>query len=425
MDRAKLQELQLERLKEQVSRVYRNVPFYQKKFREGGVTPDDITLLDDLTKLPFTSKLDFRDNYPLGLLAVPMDQVVRLHASSGTTGKQIVAAYTKHDIETWADIIADGLVMSGVTNTDIVQNAQGYGLFTGGLGFHYGVERLGATVVPVSTGNTKRQLTLLQDLGTTVLLCTPSYALILIDAAKEMGLDFRSTKLRMVLSGAEPWSEQMRRDIERGMGVPALDNYGLTEVIGPGVSFECPHQCGMHIAEEHFLAEVIDAQSGQPMPYGRQGELVITTLTKEAYPVIRFRTRDITSLNPEPCKCGRTHIRMARVTGRSDDMLIVKGVNVFPSQIESVLLEVEGVLPHYQIVVDRQHAFSYRDIEIWVEVDSRIFSDEMEKLDALANRIRTSMESLLGIAVRVKLVEPKTLARSEGKTRRVVDRADV
>ena len=425
MDRAELQELQLKRLKEQVNRVYRKVAFYQKAFLKAGVTPDDVQTLGDLSRLPFTSKLDFRDNYPYGLLAVPMEQVVRLHASSGTTGKQIVAAYTRRDIETWAEIIASGLAMSGVTRADVVQNAQGYGLFTGGLGFHYGVERLGAAVIPTATGNTKRQLTLLQDLGTTVLLCTPSYALILIEAAREMRLVFGKTRLRLVLSGAEPWSEQMRQDIQRGMGVPALDNYGLTEVMGPGVSFECPFQCGQHIAEEHFLAEVVDPRTGQQLPYGTAGELVVTTLTKEAYPVIRFRTRDITSLNPEPCKCGRTHIRMSRVTGRSDDMLIVKGVNVFPSQIESVLLDVDGVLPHYQIVVDRQHAFSYRDIEIWVEVDRRVFSDEMEKMEGLADRIRTSMESLLGISVRVKLVEPKTLARTEGKARRVVDRGEL
>jgi phenylacetate-CoA ligase len=425
LNRTELRELQLHRLQEQVKRVNENVPFYQRTFRDHGVGPEAITSLDDLRRFPFTSKLDFRDNYPYGLLAVPMEKVVRLHASSGTTGKQIVAAYTRGDVETWSEIIADGLRMSGVTTSDIVQNAQGYGLFTGGLGFHYGAERLGAAVIPTATGNTRRQLTVLQDLGTTVLLCTPSYALILIEAAHEAGLEFGKTRLRLVLSGAEPWSEQMRQDIEQGMGVPALDNYGLTEVIGPGVAFECPLKSGLHVSEQHFLAEIVDPQTGEPLPYGSQGELVVTTLTKEAYPVIRFRTRDITSLNPEPCGCGRTHMRMARVTGRSDDMLIVKGVNVFPSQIESVLLDVDGVLPHYQIVVDRQHAFSYRDIEIRVEVDRAIFFDEMDKMEGLSDRIRSSMESLLGIAVRVKLVEPRTLARSEGKARRVVDRSEV
>ena len=424
-DRSDLGTLQLGRLKAVVQRVSENVPFYREAFRRRGITPDCVKALLDVSRLPFTSKNDFRDNYPYGLLAVPMEEVVRIHASSGTTGKQIVAAYSKRDIETWAGIIADGLAMSGVTKGDVVQNAQGYGLFTGGLGFHYGAERLGAAVIPTATGNTKRQLTLLQDLGTTVLMCTPSYALILIEAAREMGLDFGKTRLRMVLSGAEPWSEQMRRDIQEGMGVPAYDNYGLTEVMGPGVSFECPFQCGLHIAEEHFLAEVIDPATGVPLSYGEQGELVITTLTKEAYPVIRFRTRDITSLNPEPCKCGRTHVRMARVSGRSDDMLVVKGVNVFPSQIESVLLQVDGVSPHYQIVVDRQHAFSYRDVEVWVEVDDHVFSDEMRNMEQLANTIRTNLESLLGIAAKVRLVEPKTLARHEGKARHVVDRSEL
>ena len=425
LGQVELRELQLRRLKEQVRRVYSSVPFYREAFSKRGMAPEDIKSLDDLCRLPFTSKLDFRDNYPYGLLAVPLTEVVRLHASSGTTGKQIVAAYTSHDIDVWSDIISEGLAMSGVRRGDIVQNAQGYGLFTGGLGFHYGVEKLGATIIPAATGNTRRQLTLLQDLGTTVFLCTPSYALILIETAREMGIDFKKTALRLVLSGAEPWSEQMRNDIERGMGVPALDNYGLTEVMGPGVSFECPYQDGLHIAEEHFLAEIIDPRTGETLPYGQRGELVITTLTKEAYPVIRFRTRDITSLDPEPCRCGRIYLRMARVTGRSDDMLVVKGVNVFPSQIEAALLEIEGVLPHYQIVVERQHAFSYRDIEIWVEVDERVFSDEMEKMAGLADEIKMNLESLLGISARVKLVEPMTLARSDGKSRRVIDRSEL
>ncbi len=420
-----LKRLQLARLQEQARRVYERVPFYRAAFEAHHVTPDDIKTLEDVARLPFTSKADFRQNYPFGFVAVPMDQVVRLHASSGTTGKSTVAAYTRKDIETWAGLIARGLAMSGVRRGDMIQNAQGYGLFTGGLGFHYGTEYLGATIVPTSTGNTKRQLTLMQDLGTTVVTCTPSYALIMIETARELGFDFKKTRLRMVLCGAEPWSEQMRQDIQSGLGVPALDNYGLTEIIGPGVSFECPFQCGLHIAEDHFLAEIVDPASGEPLPYGQKGELVLTTLTKEAYPVIRFRTHDITSLNPEPCKCGRTHVRMERVTGRSDDMLIVKGVNVFPSQIESALLEIEGVLPHYQIVVDRQHAFSYRDLEIWVEVSDDVFSDEMGRMEALATRIRTNLESLLGISTRVKLVEPRTLARSEGKSRRVIDRNEL
>jgi phenylacetate-CoA ligase len=425
MPHPELQLLQLDRLQAAVRAVYQNVPFYQRAFDALGAAPEAIRTLADLTRLPFTTKHDFRDNYPYGLLAVPRRQAVRVHASSGTTGKPIVAAYTRRDIETWAEIMARGLATSGVIEGDVFQNTQGYGLFTGGLGFHYGAERLGATVIPASTGNTKRQLTLLQDLGTTVLACTPSYALIIIETARELSIDFSKTGLRLALCGAEPWSEQMRRDIQAGLGIPAHDNYGLTEVIGPGVSFECEYQDGLHIAEDHFLAEIINPATGEPVPDGERGELVITTLTKEAYPVIRFRTRDITSLNREPCRCGRTHIRMARVTGRSDDMLVVRGVNVFPSQIEGVLLEVEGVLPHYQIVVERQHAFSYRDLEIWVEVSENVFSDEMQKMDNLANRIRASLDSVLGIATRVKLVEPKTLERREGKARRVVDRQDL
>ena len=424
MNRSELEHLQLERLGAVLQSVYDRVPFYHELFLRHSLIPNEIKTLNDLQSLPFTSKADFRDNYPYGLLAVPKEQVVRLHASSGTTGKQIVGAYTRHDLDTWAQIIAEGLAMSGVTKSDVIQNAQGYGLFTGGLGFHYGAERVGAAVIPVSTGNSKRQLALLQDLGTTVLLCTPSYALILVEAAKELGVDFKKTRLRMVLCGAEPWSEQMRREIEEGMGVPALDNYGLTEVMGPGVSFECPHQSGLHVAEEHFLVEIVDPATGNALPYGEQGELVITTLTKEALPVIRFRTHDITSLNPEPCECGRSSIRMARITGRSDDMLVVKGVNVFPSQIESALLQVDGVLPHYQIVVDRQHAFSYRDLEVWAEADDAI-SQDTNKTDELKNRIESELESLLGISVNVKLVPPKTLARVEGKARRVLDRSEL
>jgi phenylacetate-CoA ligase len=424
MNRSDLEHLQLERLRGVLHSVYDGVPFYHALFLRHNIVPDEIETLDDLRRLPFTSKADFRDNYPYGLLAVPMDQVVRLHASSGTTGKQIVGAYTRHDLDTWSEIIAEGLAMSGVTKSDIIQNAQGYGLFTGGLGFHYGAEKVGAAVIPVSTGNSKRQLTLLQDLGTTVLLCTPSYALILVEAAKELGVDFRKTRLRMVLCGAEPWSEQMRHEIEAGMGVPALDNYGLTEVMGPGVSFECPNQSGLHVAEEHFLVEIVDPATGDALPCGEQGELVITTLTKEAVPVVRFRTHDITSLNAVPCECGRSSIRMARITGRTDDMLVVKGVNVFPSQIESVLLRVGGVLPHYQIVVNRQHAFSYRDLEVWAEVDEGI-SQDAGKMDELRRTITAEMQSLLGISIDVRLVPPNTLARVEGKTKRLMDRSEL
>jgi phenylacetate-CoA ligase len=425
MPRADLERLQLERLKLKVSEVYDKVPFYRRSFKEKGVTPDDIKTLADLSRLPFTSKLDFRDNYPYGLMMVPLEQVVRIHASSGTTGKPVIAPYTQHDIDTWSEIMARSLATAGTTKDDILQNAYGYGLFTGGLGFHYGAERLGAMAIPTSSGNTKRQLLLLQDLGTTVITCTPSYALILHETAKDMGIDLRDTRLRLGVLGAEPWSEQMRRDIEDRLGITAINIYGLTEVIGPGVSVECPYKCGMHIAEDHFLVETIDPESGEQLPYGKEGELVITTLTKEAQPVIRFRTRDIISLNIEPCQCGRTSARMSRVVGRSDDMLIIKGINVFPSQIESVLLDVEGVEPHYLIVVDRQHAFKSDELEIWVEVSEQVFSDEMQKMEGLEKRLRSEMDSVLGISASIKLVEPRTIERTEGKAKRVVDRSDL
>jgi phenylacetate-CoA ligase len=425
MPRETLERLQFERLKAKVGDVYEKVPFYRRTLKEKGVTPDDIQSLADLTKLPFTSKLDFRDNYPFGLMAVSMEQVVRIHSSSGTTGKPIIAPYTQHDIDIWAEVMARTLTSAGTTENDVLQNAYGYGLFTGGLGFHHGAELLGATVIPTSTGNTKRQILMIQDLGTTVITCTPSYAITLHEAAREMGVDLRDSTLRLGIHGAEPWSEKMRADIEDRLGIIAINVYGLTEVIGPGVSVECPYKCGMHIWEDHFLAEVINPETGEQLPYGEEGELVITTLTKEAQPVIRFRTRDIISLNPEPCECGRTMVRMSRLTGRSDDMLIVRGVNVFPSQIESVLLEVEGVEPHYLIVVDRQHAFKTDELEIWVEVSDEVFSDEMGKMENLEKRLRSEMDSVLGIAARIKLVEPRTIARAEGKAKRVVDRSEL
>lgn len=425
MTRKELDRLQLGRLKDIAAYVYENSPFYQRVFREQGVKPGDIQSLKDMAKLPFTSKLDFRDNYPFGLMAVPLEKVVRFHSSSGTTGKPVIAPYTQGDVDTWAEIMARTLATAGATSGDVLQNSYGYGLFTGGLGFHYGAERLGASVIPTSGGNTKRQILLLQDLGTTVLTCTPSYSLIINETALEMGVDLRETKLRLGVFGAEPWSDQMRNDIESRMGITAINIYGLTEIIGPGVSTECPFQCGMHIAEDHFLAEIINPDTGEPLPYGQMGELVLTTLTKEAQPVIRFRTKDITSLNPEPCECGRTHVRMSRITGRTDDMLVIKGVNVFPSQIESVLLDVEGVEPHYLIVVDRQEGFKSDYLEIWVEVSESIFSDEMSKMEALENRLRAEMDSVLAIAAKIKLVEPKTITRYEGKAKRVFDRSEL
>ena len=423
MSRGELEGLQLERLKTQAANVYEVVPFYRQRFMEQGVTPQAIRTLADLAKLPFTYKRDFRDNYPLGLAAVPKERIVRIHASSGTTGKPTVVAYTAGDIDTWSEVMARTITAGGVTKHDVVHNAYGYGLFTGGLGFHYGAERIGATVIPVSGGVTKRQIMLMQDLGSTVLCCTPSYALYLAEAAQEMGVDLRETALRVGIFGAEPWSERMRQEIEAKLGLKALDIYGLSEIIGPGVSIECEHQCGLHIFEDHFLPEIVDPGTGMPLPWGQRGELVLTTLTKEALPVIRYRTGDITSLNAETCACGRTMVRMAKPSGRTDDMLIVRGINVFPSQIETVLLQVEGVQPHYQIIVDRQHTLD--DLEVWVEVSEEVFADEIRGLEALEQRIRNELHNALGIAARVRLVEPRSIQRSEGKAKRVVDRREV
>ncbi len=423
MPRPEMEKLQLERLKTLLARVYEKVPFYRQAFQQKGITPDSIKSLADLSKLPFTSKQDFRDNYPLGLLAVPMEQVCRVHASSGTTGKPVVAPYTANDLRMWTEVMARTLTSAGVSKNDVMQNAYGYGLFTGGLGFHYGGERVGATVIPTSTGNTKRQLMLIQDIGTSVLTCTPSYTLILAEGAKEIGLDLRTTKLRLAVCGAEPWSEQMRADIEARLPIKAMDIYGLTEIVGPGVSVECEHRCGLHIFEDNFLPEVVNPQTGERLPYGQRGELVITTLTKEAQPVIRFRTRDITTLNAEPCKCGRTLVRMTKVTGRTDDMLKIRGVNVFPSQIESILLQVEGVEPQYLIIVDRERHLD--DLEVWVEVSEDVFSDEMKKMEALKKKVTDELESTLGIGVKVRLVEPKSIARTEGKAKRVVDKREL
>jgi phenylacetate-CoA ligase len=423
MPRSELKRLQLERLKHQVRHAYQQVPFYRTRFKEAGITPDDITSLEDVTRLPFTNKNDFRDNYPYGLMAVPLSQVVRVHASSGTTGKPIIAPYTARDIDTWANLIARNLVSAGVHQGDVIQNAYGYGLFTGGLGYHYGGEKLGATVIPSSVGNTKRQLMLIQDLGTTTLACTPSYALILAETAQELGVDLSATKLRVAICGAEPWTEKMRAEIEAKLGITAVDNYGLTELVGPGVSCECRYKQGMHIWEDHFLAELVDPASGEPLPYGEQGELVLTTLTKEALPVIRFRTHDLVTLTPGECRCGRNFVRMSKIHGRTDDMLIIRGVNVFPTQIESALLAINGVEPYYQIIVDREHHLD--ELEIWVEVSEAIFSDEVRVLKEMEERVRAEMNSVLGISTRIKLVEPRTITRTEGKARRVIDRREL
>lgn len=419
MSRKELEELQLNRLKAIIQKVYDRVPFYKESFDKAGVKPSDIKTLKDINKIPFISKKDLRDNYPFRLFAEPMSDIVRLHSSSGTTGKPVVAGYTKNDIGTWAELIARSLVCAGATSKDIIQNAYGYGLFTGGLGIHYGGERMGATVIPASGGNTKRQIMMLEDFGTTVLTCTPSYSLYIAEVAGEMGIDIKQLPLRVGVFGAEPWSDNMRIEIENKLNIDAMDIYGLTEVIGPGVSMECDQKDGLHIFEDHFIAEIIDPDTGESLPYGETGELIFTSLTKEAFPVIRFRTRDITSLNPEPCKCGRTIARMRRVSGRTDDMLIIRGVNVFPSQIESILMQVEGVEPHYEIVVERKGSLD--EIELRVEVTERIFSDEVRKLEGIQRTIQNEIESVIGISIKVTLVEPKTIERSEGKAKRVKD----
>lgn len=423
MPREQLREIQLERLKETVRRVYDKVPFYRRLFDERGIVPSDIKTLDDVKHLPFTVKQDLRDNYPFGLFAVPREEVVRVHASSGTTGKPTVVGYTKNDIEMWSGLVARAITMAGGTRGDVIQNGYGYGLFTGGMGVHYGAEKMGATVVPISGGNTARQLMLMQDFGATIMTCTPSYALYLAEEGRNAGLDFEALPLKAGIFGAEPWSERMRAQLEEKLAIKAYDIYGLSEVLGPGVSMECSYQQGMHIFEDHFLPEVIDPETGEPLPYGRQGELVFTSLTKEAFPIIRYRTKDITVLIEEPCPCGRTHIRMKRVTGRTDDMLIIRGVNVFPSQIESILLEFGDTEPHYLLVVDRKGNLD--ELEIWVEISDRMFSDKVRFIEELEGRLRSRIASVLGISARVKLVEPRTIPRSEGKAKRVVDKREL
>ncbi|RDV84326.1 phenylacetate--CoA ligase family protein [Ammonifex thiophilus] len=423
LPREELEELKLERLKNTVRHVYENVPFYRRKMDEAGVKPEDIRSLEDIRHLPFTTKEDLRENYPFGLFAVPLKDVVRIHASSGTTGKPTVVGYTREDIEVWSEVMARTLGMVSASSEDVVQIAYGYGLFTGGLGVHYGAEKIGCTVIPTSGGNTKRQIMLMRDFGTTILCCTPSYACYLVEVMAELGVSPRELKLRAGLFGAEPWSEGMRREIESNLGIEALDIYGLSEIIGPGVAAECLCKEGLHIWEDHFLPEVINPATGEPLPPGEEGELVFTTLTKRGFPVIRYRTRDISFLLPEPCACGRTHVRMGRVKGRTDDMLIIRGVNVFPSQIEEVLLSLGYTEPHYLLVVDRERRLDV--LEVWVEVSESIFRDEVRGLEELEEKIRREIEAVLGIAVKVRLVEPKTIQRSEGKAKRIIDRRDL
>jgi phenylacetate-CoA ligase len=421
LPREALEALQLKRLQQVVKRVYHTVGHYKRAFDEAGVTPDDINTLDDIRKLPFTIKQDLRDNYPFGLFTVPMSNIVRLHASSGTTGKPTVVGYTRRDIDTWSNLMARSFVAAGLTSNDVIHNAYGYGLFTGGLGAHYGAERLGASVIPMSGGGTKKQIMILQDFGPTAICCTPSYALYLAEQGKEMGVDMRSLRLRVGVFGAEPWSERMREEIEDRLGIKALDIYGLSEIIGPGVAIECAEgRNGLHVFEDHFIVEIINPETGEPVPHGEEGELVFTTLTKEGVPLIRYRTRDLSRLIEEPCKCGRTHIRMARISGRSDDMLIIRGVNVFPSQIESVLLSIEGLEPHYQLIVDREGTLD--TLEIQVEMSEDLFSDKIKTLQNIESRITKDIKDYLGVTAKVKLVGSQTLERVEGKAQRVIDR---
>jgi phenylacetate-CoA ligase len=420
MKRKDMHEYQSGRLIETIQHVYHNVAPYREKMQQANLLPDDIKSIDDLSKLPFTTKQDLRDNYPFNMFAVPMSEIVRVHASSGTTGKPTVVGYTRKDLTTWSEVIARTLTCAGAHRHDIVHIAYGYGLFTGGLGLHYGSEKIGATVIPISGGNTQRQIQLMHDFGSTVLACTPSYALYLAEAIEESPYKREELKLRVGVFGAEPWTENMRKEIEEKLAIKAIDIYGLSEVIGPGVSSECQHQCGLHVFEDHFVPEIIDPVTLKVMPEGEKGELVFTCITKEALPLIRYRTRDLTRLIYEPCKCGRTLVRMEKCSGRSDDMLIIRGVNVFPSQIEEVLLHMEGIHPHYLITVERVNNLD--QMQIQVEVEQEFFSDRISELQAMSKKLQHNLESALGISVEVKLVEPKTIARSEGKAVRVIDK---
>ena len=419
MDRNGIKHVQSDKLRETVERVYFNVPYYRNKMQEAGIGPESIQSIDDIVKLPFTTKSDLRDNYPFGLFAVPMSEIVRVHASSGTTGKPTVVGYTRNDISTWSEVMARTLTSAGANRNDFIQVAYGYGRFTGGLGLHYGGEKIGASVIPISGGNTVRQIQLMHDFGSTVLACTPSYALFLAEAIQESGINRDDLKLRVGVFGAEPWTENMRREIEDKLRIKAIDIYGLSEVIGPGVASECQVQAGLHINEDHFYPEIIDPETLQVLPEGSTGELVFTTITKEGLPLIRYRTRDLTRLTSEKCKCGRTMVRMEKCLGRSDDMLIIRGVNLFPSQVESVLLEMSEIKPHYLLIVDRVNNLD--TLELKVEVDEAFFQDKISQLETLRQKLQNNLESSLGLGIKVTLVEPKIIERSEGKSKRVID----
>ena len=420
---AQMRSLQLERLRGVLQRAFDRVELFRARLEERGLTPADIGGLEDIAKLPFTTKTDLRDTYPFGLFASPIEEVVRLHASSGTTGKPIVVAYTREDLDVWTNVMVRSLASCGITHGDIVQNAYGYGLFTGGLGAHYGAEALGATVIPISGGNTERQIMVMKDFRVTAICCTPSYFIHLLERAGELGIDVRNLPLRTGVFGAEPWTESMRRHIESAGGIRAFDIYGLSEITGPGVAIECCAQDGLHLFEDHFYPEIVDPESGEPLPEGCEGELVITTLSKRAMPMIRYRTRDITALISKPCPCGRTLRRIRRIGRRSDDMIILRGVNVFPSQIESALMSVEGTLPHYQIVLTREKGLD--QMEVLVEVTPEVFSDQIGALETLHDKIVYELDQTLGLRVAIRLVRPQTIQRSEGKAQRVSDRRNL
>jgi len=420
MPRSDLLQLQLERLQAATNRAYKNVAFYRRTFDELGIVPEQVQSLDDLRRLPLTTKEDLRQAYPYGMFGVPLREVVRIHASSGTTGRPTVCGYTRRDLKVWSELVARVMTAGGVTHDDVVQICFGYGLFTGAFGLHYGAELIGASVIPASSGNTERQVRLMQDFRTTALVGTPSYALRITEVMDEMRVTPSELSLRVGLFGAEPWSERTRELLQSRLGIRASDNYGLSEIMGPGVSGECEHGCGMHINEDHFIAEVMDPRTGEPLPMGEEGELVLTTLTKEALPLIRYRTRDVTRLDPGPCACGRTLMRMARVSARTDDMLIVRGINLYPSQVEAVLAEIEGLEPHYQIVLERERALD--EMEVWVEVPAELFRDAVGSLRRMEERIAERMRSVLGLSPRIRLVEPRSLERTEGKAMRVIDR---
>jgi phenylacetate-CoA ligase len=420
MPRGKLKQLQLKRLKKTLINVYENVKFYKEKLDESGVDPYNFKSLDEIEKIPFTTKDDLRVNYPFGLFAKPMNKVIRIHSSSGTTGNPVVDGYTKNDIAVWGSIVARQLYSVGVRESDIIQNSYGYGLFTGGLGLHYGGELLGSTVIPVSGGNTERQLKIMSDYSSTVICCTPSYSLYIAEVGRELGVDFSKLPLKLGVLGAEPWTDEMRREIEERLKIDAVDIYGLSEVMGPGVSLECLYKSGLHIAEDHFLAEIVDPKTGKKLPPGKHGEIVLTSLTKEAMPLLRYRTKDLSALKIDTCKCGRTHARMAKPMGRADDMLIIRGVNVFPSQIEEVLMKIKDIEPHYLIVVERKNYLD--NIEVWVEVSEDIFSEKMNGLENFESSIEHKLYSAIGIRMNVKLKEPKTIKRSIGKAKRVIDK---